>query len=161
VKLRPELVPRPLWNISANKLLRSAWQREIRPAILDDFSGICAHCKAETPPMIAHEQWEYDDADGVALLAGIELACHDCNTCLHIGRCPPEHKTEALRHLAAVNEISVADAKTLEREAKVEWARRSGRRWRVAVAPSLVDRFPILAELPDRAAAAMEMPPPA
>lgn len=159
LKLQPELVPRPLWNVSANKLLRLAWQREIRPAIFDDFSGICSHCKAETPLMYAHEQWEYDDAHGVALLTGIELACQHCNTCLHIGRCPPEHKAEALRHLAAVNEISVADAKTLEREARAEWARRSGRQWRVVVAPSLVVRFPILAGLPDRAAAATEMPP--
>lgn len=159
MKLQPKLVPMPLWNISTNKLLRSAWQREIRPAIFDDFNGICAHCNAETPLMYAHEQWEYADADGVALLTGIELACQDCNTCLHIGRCPPEHKTEALRHLAAVNEISVADAKTLEREAKAEWARRSGRSWRVTVSPALVGRFPVLAALPDRAAAAMEMPP--
>lgn len=157
MKLQPELVPRPLWNLSANKLLRSAWQGEIRPAIFEEFNGSCSHCKAETPRMYAHEQWDYGDADGVALLTGIELVCQDCNT--HIGRCPPEHKTQALRHLADVNEISVAEAKALEREAKVEWARRSGRQWRVTVAPSLVDRFPALAALPDRAAAAMEMPP--
>ena len=161
MKLQPELVPRPLWNVSANKILRSAWQREIRPAIFDDFDGICAHCEAATTRMYAHEQWEYDDADGVALLTGIELACQHCNTCLHIRRCPPEHETGALRHLAAVNEISIAEATTLEREAKAEWSRRSGRQWRVVVAPSLVDRFPVLTELPHRAAAAMEMPPPA
>ena len=44
-----------------------------------------------------------------------------------------EYETQALRHLAAVNEISVAEAKALEREAKAEWARRSVRRWRIVV----------------------------
>jgi len=37
--LRPELVPHPLWGVSANKLLGSAWRRNIRPQVITEADG--------------------------------------------------------------------------------------------------------------------------
>lgn len=154
MKLAPELVPRPLWGLSAHQLLRSRWQRQIRPAIVDEFAGLCSICSGATERMYAHEHWAYDEAGGIATLSGLALVCQDCNSCLHIGRLPAKHVKHALDHLAAVNTITWKLALELVTSAQIEWARRSSVLWTVEVDARLVERFPALAELPQRALAA-------
>ncbi len=153
MKLRPELVPATLWGLSANRLLASAWQRQIRPAIFDEFDGTCSRCGGTTARMFAHEGWVYDEDQLVATLAGIELVCQDCNSCLHIGRLPAQYKAHAFEHLATVNGIPPREVDALVGEAMTQWARRSRFEWRVAVDEQLIRRFPALGELGDRAAA--------
>lgn len=154
MRLAPELVPRPLWNLSASRLLKGPWQREIRPAVREEFNDRCSHCEGQTERMFAHEQWSYDETNGIATLVGIEFVCQDCNSCLHIGRLPAQYVKHALSHLATVNGITVKDAMDVVSAAGTEWARRSTVAWSIAVDPALIERFPALAELPQRAASA-------
>jgi hypothetical protein len=113
LRLEPELVPRPLWGISAHQLPLVEWRREIRPAVVEEHGGLCSRCGASTKSMFAHERWEHDDASAVATVVGLELVCSECNAVLHIGRLPPQHRASALAHLARVNGVTVGNARRI------------------------------------------------
>jgi len=151
VKLIPELVPAPLWGVSAYRLLPSSAWRKIRGQVLQDLEGTCSVCShSQERGMICHEVWEYDEAAGVATLGVLTIVCHACNLAEHPGRAGAvdvDRAAEALDHLATVDEISLMEARLLLDEAGATWARRSRRAWQVSVAPELVQRFPALAIL--------------
>jgi hypothetical protein len=158
LRLEPELVPRPLWGVSAHQLLPAEWRREIRPAVVAEYRGLCCRCGASTKRMFAHERWEYDDGRAVATVVGLELVCSDCNAVLHLGRLPPEHRGRALAHLARVNAVSSEEVKRLNALAFAAWRRRSRHAWTVAVAADVAARYPALAELADLATPGQSSP---
>lgn len=61
-RLMPELVPRPLWGISAYRLLGrgKAW-RAIRQATLEAGGQECSICRSTESGLTCHERWSYDD----------------------------------------------------------------------------------------------------
>lgn len=108
--------------------------------------------------MFAHEEWEYDDANGVATVVGVALLCQDCNSVTHFGRVPSEYDEHVLAHFARVSGVTADEVKAQLREAKRVWMRRSLRPWIVAVAPAVAERFPDMAKLPERATRALAGP---
>jgi hypothetical protein len=155
-RLSPELVPQPLWGVSASRLLKSAWTRRIRPQVVAESDGRCTRCGGETKLMFAHEEWDYDDANAVATVVRLTLICQDCNSVTHFGRLPEQYREQALEHLATVNGITREEAEALLRDAGRVWMRRSTHEWRVEVSPEVVAQYPAMADLLERARAALE-----
>ncbi len=91
MNLEPELIPEPLWNISAASLLgrkSKAW-RDIRSAALAAADDTCSACRKATPGgkyMVCDELWPYDTTDGVAALTGVRILCPACDHARHFAR---------------------------------------------------------------------------
>jgi len=145
-KLKPELVPQPLWGINACKLLRpqSLW-RCIRSAELERAGQRCEACTEITAPLYCHEQWRYDDRRRKAILTGFRIVCKKCNRAVHMGLAHSHGELPAaLAHLARVNSITEAEANRMFERASATWERRSLKNWRVTVRPRLLKAFPQL-----------------
>ena len=147
LRLAPRLVPRPLWGISAARLLpRAKWQR-IRIDALEASRGACVVCGAvREKGMIGDEEWDY--GDGVATLVGVRMVCGDCDAVTHIGSTTRRGYAEVARdHMTRINGIAREEADQIIAMSFREWRARSARSWTVAVAPDLLDRYPELAVL--------------
>lgn len=149
VKLQPELVPRPLWRISAYRTLgRGKDWKSIRQDTLEAGGGHCGVCGDSTPPLYCHEKWDYDDKTGMATLVGFQALCDPCNWATHIGLAGERgHSQEARAQLARVNGMSAGEVDALIERAKKDWMRRSQMRWEVAVDQALLERYPRLQAL--------------
>jgi len=145
-KLKPELVPEPLWRLSAYRVLpRSTWDR-IRGVIRAEYGNRCSVCGVmQDKGMICHEIWNYDDSQLVATLTGFAILCPNCNAVHHMGLAGVQgFAQEALTHMARVNGMSLRDIAALVREEFSKWKQRSQRSWRICVDTSLISRFPEL-----------------
>ncbi len=145
-KLRPELVPQPLWGVSACKLLngRAPW-KAIRIAELSRAGHRCETCTSSSVPLFCHEQWKYDDHKAITTLTGFHIACSDCNLALHMGIAHLRGEFDkALTQLCQVNKITEEEANRLFNNARAVWKRRSEKHWRVGVVPRLLVSYPQL-----------------
>jgi hypothetical protein len=145
-KLEPELVPQPLWGISACNLLRpqSRW-RAIRSIALERAGHRCEACTEISTPLYCHEQWLYDIRKSKVTLTGFRIVCKNCNRVVHIGLAYRRGELpEALSQLARVNAISEAQAKQMYARASVIWRSRSRKDWKVNVKPQILKLFPQL-----------------
>jgi hypothetical protein len=149
-RLKPHLVPRPLWGKSAANLVKRAdWER-IRCDALTAARCACQVCCTAAPHggLNCHELWDYDDEDGTATLVGLRIQCKNCDGAVHIGLAVRRgFGKSAIAQLVKVNVISPREAKMLYRSAMDEWRRRNKKQWRIVVATFLVDRYPALAIL--------------
>ncbi len=151
--LKPELIPEPLWGISAAAFLgRSsvAW-RKIRADALSEAEETCSAC-GETVPggkyMVCDELWSYEEASAAATLAGVRILCKACDGARHYERARQLGRgAEALATLMRVNGISRSEAAELQNAAGIEWQRRSRLAWVVGVKPGLLGRYPGLSGL--------------
>ena len=88
LKLVPNLVPKPLWGISAyRKLTRDSWRR-IRQDALDAAGNRCEMCGVlpqQAGSLTCHEVWRYSEARGTATLARLEVHCAKCDSVTHMG----------------------------------------------------------------------------
>jgi hypothetical protein len=126
-KLKLELVPEPLWGISACKLVRpsSLW-RAIRGDVLERAGHRCQACREITPPLYCHEQWRYEDGKGKAILTGFRIVCQKCNRAVHTGWAHSRGELpEALAQLGRVNNITEAEATRMFERASATRAKRS------------------------------------
>ncbi len=148
---RPELIPEPLWSISAAAVLgrKSAAWRQIRSDALAACGESCGACGEVTPGgkyMVCDELWDYDEEHGCATLAGVRILCPACDFARHFARAGQLGKgADALATLARVNGISTAQARALQDEALAQWRRRSQRAWTVRVGQEFLRRYPVLA----------------
>jgi hypothetical protein len=156
MNLEPELIPEPLWNISAASLLgrkSRAW-RDIRSAALAAADDTCSACGEVTPGgkyMVCDELWSYDETDGVATLTSVRILCPACDHARHFARAGQlGQAATALSTLARVNGISESGARALQVKAGEVWQRRSRLAWTVRVSESLLKHHPVLAVLDGR-----------
>jgi hypothetical protein len=149
LKLQPELVPRPLWGVSAYRVLgRGAAWRAIRLDTLEAASNRCAICRSPTAPLSCHEKWHYDDGHGRAMLEGFTILCRNCDTATHMGRAVAHSAGDiALRQICRVNNLSRHEADRLFGQAMARWRRRSRMAWTVAVHAQLLRAYPQLQAL--------------
>jgi hypothetical protein len=85
--LQPELVPGPLHRMSVHRRARESGRRNdwdrLRALVLAEASDTCAYCGAVwNSRQVCHEEWEYDDDNGVVTLTGFAVACQLCNFAL-------------------------------------------------------------------------------
>ena len=147
-------MPSPLWGVSAYRLLkRSDWER-IRRGVLAEAENACSVCGVvRESRMRCDEDWEYDEATGVALLAGLRILCPD-DAVTHIGFTGTRgYAHVAYEHMARVNGTSVREARAASSRAMLMWRKLSTRSWLVAVAPELLEAHPALSILVGRTGA--------
>jgi hypothetical protein len=154
IALMPDLIPAPLWGISAARLLATPRWRAIRADVITDAGGLCYACGGvadETRPvgfrMVADEVWAY--VRNVATLADIRLACPPCDGARHFGlQSKLGFSRAGIARLMEVNRISEAGAIELRASAFQRWRELSEiERWRVQVNPDLLERWPDLSVL--------------
>lgn len=81
-KLSIDLVPRPLWGLSLNKLLkRSEWDK-IRKVVYAEHGQQCAICGA-AGRLYCHEVWR--DDNHMQTLTDFTALCGSCNGVTHFG----------------------------------------------------------------------------
>lgn len=153
MKLDPELIPEPLWNISAARLFgrKSKTWREIRSSALQAADNTCSACGEVTPGgkyMVCDELWSYDEQREEATLTGVRILCPACDHARHFARAGQLGKgADALATLARVNGISEERARKLQTEAHAVWLRRSRLAWTVRVTEAFLTAYPALAPL--------------
>lgn len=130
LKLNFELVPDSCWYSN----LRSALPREvwdfIRKKAYLRADGRCMICGAPAGRLEAHEQWEYDDKNGVQRLKNIIAVCRPCHEVIHIGRTQlMGRESEARAHFMKVNACSYSDYIKALGEANAVHRERSRREW--------------------------------
>lgn len=156
LKLRPVLIPKHLQRRSVFYALSRYRWRKLREMVKTAADGACEICGAKRDRyMVCHEDWHYDDEKHIATLIRFMLICPDCNAVIHIGGTghgwsgglDEDPFLNVLPHLMKVNEIDFEDAIALLNEANHEYDERSQHKWTIAINPTLLDQFPILAEL--------------
>jgi hypothetical protein len=149
-RLMPELVPAPLWRVSAYRLFGKTkpW-KEIRQDTLELAGNKCGACDADGPQLSCHDAWSYDDTRCIATLIGFEIRCHPCHNATHIGRANAlGYEQEAHAQLRTVNGCTQREVDAMVEAAMNLWEKRSRKAWTVIVAPYLLERYPRLAEVP-------------
>lgn len=150
-RLIPELVPRPLWGVSAPRALKksTAW-KAIRTETLTTAGDKCQFCDTGAQ-LECHDKWEYDDKKATATLVGFECRCKMCHFATHIGRAMtlgPMYLQQAVAQLCKVNACTVKDIDDILSVEMPLWEKRNKKRWTVVIAPDLLKRYPRLAEVP-------------
>jgi hypothetical protein len=149
-RLVPELVPEPLWGISAYRVFGKTkpW-KEIRQDTLAEAGHKCGTCDGGGPQLACHDAWSYDDKKCVATLIGFEIRCLLCHNATHVGRAfDLGFQQEVIRQLRGVNRCTEREVVEMINSAMSLWAERSKKKWTVVVTPALLKRYPRLAEVP-------------
>ena len=134
LKLNFELVPDSCWysNLRSN-LPKEAWDK-IRKKAYARAGGKCMICGAPTTRLEAHEQWEYDDKNGVQKLKNVVAICRPCHEVIHIGRTQlMGREREASEHFMKVNGCTYAEYRKTLGEANEKHRERSRREWQLDV----------------------------
>jgi len=154
--LVPELVPSDLWGRSASKMLgrRASWIKHIRPDAISQAQNRCELCGIKADPLICHDKWVYDKKKAMATLSRFEIHCRNCDSVTHIGRLakvlgPENAIPAAILHLCNVNKCDQQMAVKILKDALFLWEKRNKKKWKINVAPELLNRYPDLAELPN------------
>jgi hypothetical protein len=149
LKLKPHLVPKSLWGISAQRKLGASW-KHIRQECLVAAAYRCQICSESPSRPYCHEVWDYSDIQRTATLIGFEIHCTECDLVTHIGRAMKRGFGEAaLEQMCKVNGITRPEAEKVYADAIRVWNKRKAVKWRVVVDQELLKRFPRLAILED------------
>lgn len=134
MKLNFELVPDSCWYSNLrSQLPNEVWDR-IRKKAYARAGGKCMVCGAPTPRLEAHEQWEYDDLNGVQKLKNVVAVCRACHEVIHIGRTQlVGREREASEHFMKVNGCTYAEYRKALGEANEKHRERSRREWQLDV----------------------------
>jgi RNA polymerase sigma-70 factor (ECF subfamily) len=144
LRLRPDSIPKPLWGRSAYQMLRrGAKWKQIRRDYLTAAGYRCAVCRANAQALSCHGIWRYDERNARAVLTGFEILCNACAAATNIGRAI-RHGHDALSQRSRLNGMTLAEARSLSMETLKTWKERNEKKWRVSVAPFLLDRYPQL-----------------
>jgi len=144
--LMPELVPEPLWGLSAYRLLgRGAKWKQIRSETLRAAGNRCSVCGEVRAALSCHEKWLYDDSTGTVTLSGFAVNCRECDLATHIGRAIQHgFADEAIEQLCRINNCSRKQADTMIDNALNKWRKRSSQSWMIVVDAALLRRYPAL-----------------
>jgi hypothetical protein len=125
LRLRYELVPRPLWGLSVHRRLKRSLWRRLRDEIRAEVEDRCECCgETQTTRMVCHEVWDYDDAGGSATLRRFRLT-----------RWWPSTASPSTRPAGSTTSPTASGFE------------RSSRDWTVHVDEELVARYPVLADV--------------
>lgn len=133
-KLNFELVPDSCWYSNLrSELPKEVWYR-IRKKAYARAGGKCMICGGPCARLEAHEQWEYDDKEGVQRLKNVVAVCRSCHEVIHIGRTQlMGREREASEHFMKVNGCSYSEYRKALGEANEAHRERSRREWKLDV----------------------------
>ena len=134
MKLKFEIVPDSCWYSNLrSELPKEAWDI-IRKKAYARAGGRCMICGAPSQRLEAHEQWEYDDKNGVQKLKNVVAICRPCHEVIHIGRTQLiGREREAIGHFMKVNGCSYADYIKALGEANAVHRERSRKEWKLDI----------------------------
>lgn len=134
LKLDFELVPDSCWYSNLrSELPKEVWDK-VRKKAYARAGGKCMICGAPTTRLEAHEQWEYDDINGVQRLKNVVAICKSCHEVIHIGRTQlMGREREASEHFMKVNGCTYAEYRQTLGEANEKHRERSRREWQLDV----------------------------
>lgn len=125
-KLNFGLVPDSCWYSNLRSILSPAQWDVVRKEAYGRANGRCMICGTPTKRLEAHEQWEYDEKNGVQKLKNVVAVCGDCHRVIHIGRTSLMGGEErAAEHFMKVNGCSYADYRKALGEANEAHRRRN------------------------------------
>lgn len=152
LKLKIDLVPEPLWGISAYRLLgKSTKWKAIRKDVLRQAKNSCSVCRASGGRLSCHEKWRYDDGKRIATLVGFVMHCDPCDLAAHMGRSFQHGFGDmAIDQFCRINHCTAEKAHALFADAMATWRKRSGKKWTVAVAKPLLAKYPALSVLQNK-----------
>ena len=146
MRLKPRLVPRPLWYLSLAKLARSdpnignlvgidsreiiikisdLWHNDLRKKMVGKSKGKCELC-GEKPGKIIDEVWRYEvdkaNKRGIAILEDLKYICEKCNLVIHFGFASVIGKgKDAIAWMKKVNKLADRQVMMLIEEAVSKW----------------------------------------
>ena len=82
-KLNFELIPDGCWYYNLRSVLSKEQWDFIKKDAKERSGGKCAVCGRKTASLDAHEQWEYDEKNGVQKLKNVIAVCKDCHAAIH------------------------------------------------------------------------------
>jgi hypothetical protein len=152
LRLTPELVPKPLWGISAYRILgRGVVWKAIRGDILEDARHRCSICGCKEGQLTCHEKWLYNDKRATATLIGFEIHCVDCDAVAHSGRAMAHGFGDVVvKQLCKVNGCTQRQAERMIAAAMLLWQERSRKQWGIEVTAPLLKAYPQLEQLDGR-----------
>jgi len=114
LKLSPELVPVTAWFANVRAICEQSTWDIIRKRTYRAYNYRCGICNGtgSKHPVECHEVWAYDDIDHIMALPSLIALCPRCHSVKHMGFAQTrgaQALSDAINHMAAVNEISVED----------------------------------------------------
>ena len=146
LRLKMELVPKPLWNQNLRtKLGKKGWSSLRNSVATQRRKRGCSIC-GSLAPLQGHEVWDYVETEttGTATLRGIRFICQDCSSIHHFGRfqgllaagvITSQEYERVIRHALQVNDCDMATWEQHGREALEAYRRRSKLSWTVDYGP--------------------------
>ena len=146
LRLKMELIPKPLWNQNLRtKLGKRRWSNLRNAVAAQSQKRGCAIC-GSLAPLQGHEVWDYAETEttGTATLREIRFICQDCSSIHHFGRfhlllaegvITSQEYERVIRHALRVNGCDIATWEQHGREALEAYKRRSKLSWTVDYGP--------------------------
>lgn len=140
MRLRIQLVPKPLFERTLREALGKARWDKLRNALIETKGAHCEICGSSARH--GHEIWAYREKDGVAtaVLLKVQIICIDCHDIRHFARTTklfqagiikPERYGALRKHFRKVNGCRQSDfCNHFARELRT-WGRRSKKRWTI------------------------------
>ena len=135
-RLTIELVPSTCWwsNVRSN-VSKSDWDR-LRKHTYKKASYRCEICGGvgEKHPVECHEIWNYNESTRVQTLERLIALCPNCHSVKHIGFTQLQGRaSEAINHLAKVNNWNLSQALIYLFECFETWQKRSQYEWQLDI----------------------------
>ena len=134
IRLTIELVPSTSWFTNLRSLLKKKDWDVLRKEVYTLAKYSCEICgsKGEQWAVECHEVWEYDDENKIQKLKKLIALCPPCHEVKHMGYANLRNRGElAIKHLAKINNWSIAEAKTYVEECFKVWSWRSKFEWQL------------------------------
>jgi hypothetical protein len=92
--LHPQ-IPRPLWGLNPRTIWGADWWDGVRHEAYRKFNRQCWACgRKPRTPLEAHENYQFDYANGTAFFLGTVALCHYCHCFIHRGRLEMEWRAK-------------------------------------------------------------------
>lgn len=134
LKLTVELVPKSTWGENLRSFLPASEWDALRRATYAKAGGRCQVCGQGDTVLHCHEVWEYDDTAHVQTLKALVALCGACHEVKHIGLATIRgRRQQALEYLAAVNALTLEQARAYVRAAFRQWRERNRHEWELVL----------------------------
>jgi hypothetical protein len=141
MKLRVQLVPRPLWGRKLREALGKARWDKLRHKLIETNGAHCEIC-GSTERLHGHEVWAYrtKNCPPTVVLLKVQIICVDCHAIRHFARTTrlfqagvisPEQYGALRKHFRKVNGCRQHQFDKHFLDALRTWARRSKKRWKI------------------------------
>jgi hypothetical protein len=133
MKLNLELVPSSCFYKNVRQILSKEQWSTISKQVRSSVYDACEICQSDSEQFLdCHEVWEYNDKKLIQKLIKMQALCKKCHGVKHFGLSKIQGKeAQAIRHLMAINKMTITQAKDYVAQAFQVWAERSKKTWKL------------------------------